>query len=192
MPVAKMNGKLDHSRGKVIQLKTNNYQMKLMDGENTKYHIYEFQAKVIKAQPIFANIIQVASSAKKGGRGGPPPAVKKESKRKIVAILGRLMNTKFAFDGESLLISPRKLAGFGDMEDREAHIGEERNGARFRASYTVGDKEETAEGDLIFRQDLDTKSVHAYMSGENMDDYPQDVIQAIEIFLRTNPAFHAA
>ena len=192
MPVAKMNGKLDPNRGKVIQLKTNNYRMQLMDPEKTEYHIYEFQAKVNQAQSIFANIFQVASSAKKGGRGGPPPAVKKESKRKIVAILSRLMNTKFAFDGESLLISPRKLSGFGDMEDREAHIGEERDGARFRATYTVGDKEETAEGELIARKILDTKAVHAYMSGENMENYPQDVIQAIEIFLRTNPAFHAA
>ena len=102
------------------------------------------------------------------------------------------MNKKFAFDGESLLISPCRLAGFGDLEDREAHIGEERSGARFRATYTVGDKEETAEGELMERKVLDTKAVHAYMNGENMENYPQDVIQAIEIFLRTNPAFHAA
>lgn len=48
MPVAKMRGELDMSgdRGKVIQLKTNNYRMMLKDAENTEYYIYEFQAKV--------------------------------------------------------------------------------------------------------------------------------------------------
>ena len=107
-------------------------------------------------------------------------------------MLGKSMTTKFAFDGESLLISPRKLVGFENTQDRDTDIGESRNGAYFRVTYQVGDKEETAEGDLILRHILSTKAVHEYMSGENMEDYPQDVIQAIEIFLRTNPAFHAA
>ncbi|CBY31982.1 unnamed protein product [Oikopleura dioica] len=181
MPVAKMRGELDMSgdRGKVIQLKTNNYRLMLKDADNSEYYIYEFQAKV-------------AASAKNEVRGRPPLAVKKESKRKIVAMLGRVLNIKFAFDGESLLISPRKLVGFQEMEDRDCNIVEDQNGARFRVTYQVGDKEETAEGDLVARHILSTKSVHEYMSGGNMEDYPQDVIQAIEIILRTNPAFHAA
>jgi len=107
-------------------------------------------------------------------------------------MLGRVLNIKFAFDGESLLISPRKLVGFREMDDRDCNIAEEQNGARFRGTYQVGDKDETAEGELIARHTLSTKSVHDYMSGGNMEDYPQDVIQAIEIFLRTNPALHAA
>ena len=54
MPVAKMAGELDMSgeRGRVIQLKTNNYRMMLRDAENTEYFIYEFQAKVNQAQGI--------------------------------------------------------------------------------------------------------------------------------------------
>ena len=48
MPVAKMAGELDMSgnRGRVIQLKTNNYRVMLKDAENTEYYIYELQAKV--------------------------------------------------------------------------------------------------------------------------------------------------
>ena len=120
--------------------------------------------------------------------------MKKESKRKIVAMISKVLRLKLAFDGESLLISPRALKGFDRMSDQDCEIDEDRrgNGCRFRVTYQLGDKEETAEGELEPRQVLETKKIHDYISGNDVENYPMDIIQAIEILLRTQPALQAA
>ena len=188
--MARMNGEL--TRGKLISLKTNNYLLDFKNDKGAVFYIYHFNAKVSEFQLFSVRNFKVAASAKKGPSRGPAPDVKKENKRKIVNTLSQIFGVKFAFDGDKMLISPRELRGFREIDDRNGSVYEDRhNGVGFRVTYPTGDKEETAEGTLEeCEQRVEMRALFDFMDGGG--EHPAEVIQAIEIILRTNPAFHAA
>ena len=89
-----------------------------------------------------------------------------------------------------MLISPRELRGFEELRDRDGSVFESHSGVEFRVTYSTGDKEETAEGLLESNEHrVEMKAIFDFMEGGGQ--HPAEVIQAIEIILRTNPAFHA-
>ena len=117
--------------------------------------------------------------------------MKTENKRKIVTALYQIFGVKFAFDGDKMLISPKELKGFRELDNREGSVYESHRGVDFRVTYSTGDKEETAEGTLESNEHrVEMRALFDFMDGGGQ--HPAEVIQAIEIILRTNPALHAA